>query len=105
MGVKTHDSMKTRDNTLYSYHPVSGTPSLSGTNWFPHCNSLFFALDFLYSLNIYSVAQGYQFLALSNHPKVRDSLKYVRKLGVKCQLANFCQFKVISPLRSVITKL
>jgi hypothetical protein len=89
----------------YSHHPVSGTPPLSGTNQFPHRNSLLFPSDFLYSLNILSVAQAYQFLALSNHLKVCDCLKYVPKLGVKCWLAKFCWFKVISPLRSVITKL
>ena len=37
--------------------------------------------------------QVYQFLALLNHLKVCNCLKYVPKLGEKCRLAKFCRFK------------
>ena len=42
--------------------------------------------------------QAYQFLALLNHLKVHNCLKYVPKLGKKCRLTKFCWFKVIFPL-------
>ena len=34
----------------YSHHPASGTPSLSGTNWFLHRISKFFFLQIFYIL-------------------------------------------------------